>query len=158
MPLLYKTTLRSWYKKHDKKPAAKKLYLFCDEFTNFNDVEIGIKAILLLERLGYDVIIPDHEESGRTWLSKGLLRKAKTIANENITLLAPLISEETPLIGLEPSAILSFRDEYVFALANLESLIGQLYPAIVLARLVSLPAEDARPEEETDSRENSDAG
>ncbi len=66
-----------------------------------------------MENLGYEVIIPKHEESGRSWLSKGLLRKAKTIANRNIELLAPLISEETPLIGIEPSAILTFRDEYI---------------------------------------------
>ena len=90
-----------------------KLYLFCDEFTNFNDTEIGIKAILLLEKLGYEVIIPDHEESGRAWLSKGLLRKAKKIANKNIGLLSPLINANTPLIGIEPSAILTFRDEYI---------------------------------------------
>ncbi len=38
--------------------TSKKVYLFCDEFTNFNDTEIGIKAILLLEKLGYEVIIP----------------------------------------------------------------------------------------------------
>ena len=65
----------------------KKVYLFCDEFTNYNDTEIGIKAILLLEKLGYEVIIPEHEESGRAWLSKGLLRDAKKIANKNIALL-----------------------------------------------------------------------
>ena len=62
---------------------AKKVYLFCDEFTNYNDTEIGIKAILLLEKLGYEVIIPKHEESGRTWLSKGLVRDAKKIINKN---------------------------------------------------------------------------
>jgi FAD/FMN-containing dehydrogenase/Fe-S oxidoreductase len=131
MPSLYKTTLRSWYKKHraqstqnayfaaPNSPAAsgaaaktRRVYLFCDEFTNYNDVEIGIKAILLLERLGYEVLIPRHRESGRTWLSKGLVRKAKKIVNENIRLLQPLITAETPLIGIEPSAILSFRDEY----------------------------------------------
>lgn len=128
MPTLYKTTLRSWYKKHKAKGGENKespttnhkpqttnqrVYLFCDEFTNYNDTEIGIKAILLLERLGYEVIIPRHEESGRTWLSKGLVRKAKEIVNKNISLLHPLITEETPLIGIEPSAILTFRDEYV---------------------------------------------
>lgn len=119
MPTLYKTTLKSWYKKHKKNQGAtgrdqgKRVYLFCDEFTNYNDTEIGIKAILLLERLGYEVIIPQHEESGRSWLSKGLVRKAKEIANKNISLLHSLITEETPLIGVEPSAILSFRDEYV---------------------------------------------
>jgi len=73
---------------------------------------IGIKAIQLLEKLGYEVIIPEHVESGRAWLSKGLIRKAKTIAEKNIQLLSPLISETTPLIGIEPSAILTFRDEY----------------------------------------------
>ena len=115
MPVMFKTTLKSWYKKH-KQPVTnnqQQLYLFCDEFTNYNDTEIGIKAILLLEKLGYEVIIPEHEESGRAWLSKGLVRKAKKIANKNISLLSPFISEITPLIGIEPSAILTFRDEYI---------------------------------------------
>ena len=112
MPLLYKTTLMAWYKKHQKISGGQRVYLFCDEFTNYNDTEIGIKAILLLERLGYEVIIPEHIESGRAWLSKGLVREAKKIANQNIKMLAPLVTEETPLIGIEPSAILTFRDEY----------------------------------------------
>jgi Fe-S oxidoreductase len=59
------------------------------------------------------VVLPEHEESGRTWLSKGLVRKAKTIANKNIKLFQNLISAQTPLLGIEPSAILTFRDEYV---------------------------------------------
>jgi Fe-S oxidoreductase len=115
MPTLYKTTLKNWYKKRRRKSdiGSRKVYLFCDEFTNFNDTEIGIKAILLLEKIGYDVIIPKHIESGRTWLSKGFLRKAKEIANKNISLLHPIITVDSPLIGIEPSAILTFRDEYI---------------------------------------------
>jgi Fe-S oxidoreductase len=125
MPAMYKTTLRSWYAKHqsarsknpgghpEHKTPTSRVYLFCDEFTNYNDTEIGIKAILLLEKLGYEVIIPEHGESGRASLSKGLVRDAKKIANKNISLLSPLINEGTPLIGIEPSAILTFRDEYV---------------------------------------------
>lgn len=117
MPTLYKITLKRWYYNHKRKQSreqgTKRVYLFCDEFTNYNDTEIGIKAILLLEKLGYEVIIPDHEESGRAWLSKGLVRAAKKIANKNISLLSPYITAETPLIGIEPSAILTFRDEYV---------------------------------------------
>ncbi|HSF46491.1 MAG TPA: hypothetical protein VLA58_10795, partial [Chitinophagaceae bacterium] len=112
MPTLYKTTLRTWYQKNKKQSGGRKVYLFCDEFTNFNDTEIGIKAIQLLEKLGYDVQLTEHEESGRTWLSKGLIRKAQKIINRNISKLYPLISAETPLIGIEPSAILTFRDEY----------------------------------------------
>jgi Fe-S oxidoreductase len=117
---MYKTTLQSWYKKNKAEGRRqkaegiqKKVYLFCDEFTNYNDTEIGIKAIQLLEKLGYEVVIPNHIESGRTWLSKGLLRKAKEIVNKNIALLHPIIGEQTPLIGIEPSAILTFRDEYI---------------------------------------------
>jgi Fe-S oxidoreductase len=114
MPKLYKTTLRSWYRKR-RPPETKPLHrvhLFCDEFTNYNDTEIGIKAIVLLERLGYEVVLPEHGESGRASLSKGLIRKAKTMAHENIRLLSQLVTKEAPLIGIEPSAILTFKDEY----------------------------------------------
>jgi len=123
MPTLHRTTLKAWFNKRREKPTgkrAKKVYLFCDEFTNYNDTEIGIKAILLLEKSGYEVVLPKHEESGRSWLSKGLIRKAKIIANRNIEMLYPLVNEETPLIGIEPSAILTFRDEYI-DLANDEN-------------------------------------
>ncbi|HEX7906012.1 MAG TPA: FAD-linked oxidase C-terminal domain-containing protein [Chitinophagaceae bacterium] len=121
MPTMYKMTLKNWYlqnrksKAKNKKPAPanRKVFLFCDEFTNYNDTEIGIKAIQLLEKLGYEVIIPEHIESGRAWLSKGLIRKAKEIVNKNIALLHPVITDKTPLIGIEPSAILTFRDEYI---------------------------------------------
>ncbi|MGB3005708.1 MAG: FAD-linked oxidase C-terminal domain-containing protein [Chitinophagaceae bacterium] len=117
MPKLAKQTLLSWYRVHKKSkiqnPNSKYVYLFCDEFTNYNDAVIGKKAILLLEKLGFEVIIPDHIESGRTYLSKGLVKKAKLIANKNIELLAGLITPETPLLGIEPSGILTFRDEYI---------------------------------------------
>lgn len=115
MPLLSKTTLRKFYQKKSFKidNPIKTVYLFADEFTNYNDADIGIKSILLLERLGYKVIIPKHKDSGRTYLSKGLTRKAKQIAKQNIDLLKNYISDETPLIGIEPSTILTFRDEYI---------------------------------------------
>jgi FAD/FMN-containing dehydrogenase/Fe-S oxidoreductase len=115
IPLLSEITLNRWYKKHKNTNIEYpngKVYLFSDEFTNFNESEIGIKAILLLEKLGYKVVITKHLESGRTFISKGLLRSAKKIANKNIVYLKDIIDENCPLIGIEPSAILSFRDEY----------------------------------------------
>ncbi|RRB04599.1 FAD-binding and (Fe-S)-binding domain-containing protein [Larkinella rosea] len=113
MPLLHSTTFRKWAKGEQTSTlSARKVYLFCDEFTNYNDVEVGKKAVLLLKKLGYDVIIPDHGESGRAALSKGLLRQAKKLAEKNVRLLKDLITIETPLVGIEPSAILTFRDEY----------------------------------------------
>ena len=114
LPTLHSFTLHKWYRKNRKRlRGQKKVYLFCDEFTNYNDTESGIKAVELLFRLGYDVIIPDHIESGRSWLSKGLIRKGKQIADRNIEMLKDLVSEEAPLLGIEPSSILTFRDEYI---------------------------------------------
>jgi FAD/FMN-containing dehydrogenase/Fe-S oxidoreductase len=112
IPQLYSTTLSAWHKKHSAGAMDKKVYLFNDEFTNYLDTEIGITAIKLLNRLGYEVVIPQHAVSGRAYLSKGFLKKAKQLANANVGALKDIVSDETPLLGVEPSCILSFRDEY----------------------------------------------
>jgi Fe-S oxidoreductase len=83
-----------------------------DEFTDFNDAHIGIAAVQLLNHLGYEVLVIDHKESGRAYLSKGLVRRAQKLAKENVLILKDIISDEFPLVGIEPSGILSFRDEY----------------------------------------------
>lgn len=116
MPSLHRVSLRKWHEQRIREAKAKSfsrsVYLFCDEFTNYNDVPIGQKMILLLESLGYKVIIPEHLESGRTFLSKGFVKEARVIARRNVALLAKLVSSEVPIIGIEPSAILTLRDEY----------------------------------------------
>ena len=117
LPVLSKVTMRRWERSERKKsnavPQSKgKLFLFADEFTNYNESEIGIKTILLFERLGYEVVIPSSAESGRTFLSKGLLGAARKVAEKNVRILSAIVSAESPLVGIEPSAILSFRDEY----------------------------------------------
>jgi FAD/FMN-containing dehydrogenase/Fe-S oxidoreductase len=115
MPTLSNQTLKSWFHsfKKTQKPHSRKVYIFCDEFTNYNDVEVGQKLILLLDKLGYQADIIPHFDSGRTYLSKGLIREAQKIAVKNVTFFKDLITDETPLIGIEPSAILTFRDEYL---------------------------------------------
>ena len=116
LPLLGKESVRKWFSGSplpwQRAIKERKIYFFADEFTNYNDVEIGKKALLLLHKLGYQIEIPDHVESGRAYISKGLLQQAQNLANQNFDLLADKISENTPLIGLEPSAILTFRDEF----------------------------------------------
>ncbi|MFK2818697.1 FAD-linked oxidase C-terminal domain-containing protein [Flavobacteriaceae sp. LMIT009] len=117
MPRLAKVTLRKWFIKN-KKPINSntvngELFLFVDEFTNFYDVSVGIDAIELLTQLGYKVNIVDHAESGRSYLSKGFLDEVKQIANKNVKVFEGLIMEDKPLVGIEPSAVLSFRDEYL---------------------------------------------
>jgi Fe-S oxidoreductase len=66
-----------------------------------------------LTTLGYEVILVDHEESGRAFISKGFLEEAKAIANINVGIFSNYITADCPLIGIEPSAILTFRDEYI---------------------------------------------
>lgn len=112
MPLLAKQTLRKWILQRTPVQSEKSLFLFIDEFTNYNDVSVGQKAVLLLEALGYQVKVLNHPISGRAYLSKGMLDEAKEIANKNVQLFADLVNAEVPLVGIEPSAILTFRDEY----------------------------------------------
>ncbi len=116
IPEVHFTSLESWFKRYSKRINQSELkhgqvYLFADEFTNYNDVELGKKTILLLNELGYGVEIPSQIISGRSYISKGLLAIAQKLANTNVQKLAPIVSEEKPLIGIEPSALLSFRDE-----------------------------------------------
>jgi FAD/FMN-containing dehydrogenase/Fe-S oxidoreductase len=125
-------TLRKWWKKsgvrsqesggksHSDRAADRfrilnpdsSIFLFADEFTNYTDVELGKTVVQLLEALGYPVTIPDHVESGRTYLSKGLVKDARRLAAENVRRLSAQLGPDDVLVGIEPSAILSFRDEY----------------------------------------------
>lgn len=117
LPKLSKQSLRSWYKQHaadfQPKNPIKKVHLFCDEFINYNEAEIGIKAVFLLQRLGYSVHIAEHEESGRAALSKGFVTMAQNVARKNVAIFSNLLHEDDVLIGIEPSCILSFKDEYL---------------------------------------------
>lgn len=118
MPQLHSQTLNRWLGKNlvklngEIKSPKNPVYLFVDEFTNFNDVPTGIITVKLLTKLGYPVKVIKHKESGRTFISKGFLRKAKKIAIENVLIFKDIVTSESPLVGIEPSAILSFRDEY----------------------------------------------
>ncbi len=93
-------------------PTGKKVVLYIDEFTRYLDIELGKDAIELLCRLGYDVRLYQGE-SGRTFISKGFLKQARKLAEHNVAQLDPFVQDGIPVIGLEPSAILTFRDEYM---------------------------------------------
>ena len=115
IPKLSRTSMRTLVKRESRKFSEKKkgkVYLFADEFTNWQEAELGLAFARLLLKLGYDVEIPRHVESGRAAISKGCLRLAKKFARKNVELLGDIVSEDVPLVGIEPSCILSFRDEY----------------------------------------------
>lgn len=116
IPTLSRYSMRQLVKKEESSyriaKSKKKVYLFADEFTNLQESELGLTFAKLLMQLGYKVEIPKHVESGRAAISKGCLKLAKKFAEKNVDLLAEKVSESHPLIGIEPSCILSFRDEY----------------------------------------------
>lgn len=96
-----------------EKKIAKNVLLFVDEFSNYLDAEIAMDSFMLLTGLGYNVEVIDTLDSGRALLSKGFLEEAKNEADKNIVFLKEKVSKDVPLVGIEPSAILSFRDEYL---------------------------------------------
>jgi FAD/FMN-containing dehydrogenase/Fe-S oxidoreductase len=114
MPELSPRTWRHWMK-NDFTPRTspgRVVYMFVDELLNYNESEIGIKAVQLLDKLGYEVRYVPHADSGRSFLSKGMLQQSLKLARKNVSIFKDLVNERTPLLGVEPSAILTFRDEY----------------------------------------------
>ncbi|UII79439.1 FAD-binding and (Fe-S)-binding domain-containing protein [Flagellimonas sp. CMM7] len=113
LPKVYNFNFDNYLKKLrvENAQSLKKVVLYIDEFTQYLDIEVGKDAIELLCKLGYDVQL-FYAESGRTYLSKGFLKQAKKLVEKNIGNLETILQQDIPIVGLEPSAILSFRDEY----------------------------------------------
>lgn len=112
IPKLSRYSMRKLVAKEKQPDEGRKVYLFADEFTNHQEAELGLTFAKLLIKLGYQVEIPKHVESGRAAFSKGCLKLAKKYAIKNVHMLSGIVNGETPLVGIEPSCILSFRDEY----------------------------------------------
>jgi Fe-S oxidoreductase len=116
LPVFAGKTWLDYYKKnkHTKTSAHPRgqVVLFFDEFTNYQDVSVGKAALDLLWQLGYEVMHIPHVGSGRAQLSKGFLETARRRADTNVKAFFGKVNATLPLVGIEPSAILSFRDEY----------------------------------------------
>ncbi len=112
LPKLFAPLDRQLFKKQQQK-SKRQVYLYLDEFTNYLDVKTGSDAFQILTRLGYYVHVLPSTESGRAYISKGFLEEAKVCANRNVDLYKDQINAETPLLGIEPSALYTFKDEYL---------------------------------------------
>ena len=112
IPTLSRFSMRKLVAMEPQPANGRKVYLFVDEFTDHQEAELGLTFVKLLNRLGYRVEIPKHGESGRAAISKGCLKLARRFAVRNVTLLRDIVTADAPLVGIEPSCILSFRDEY----------------------------------------------
>jgi len=116
LPPFAAQTFRQWVASRNQQSAIgnqQSVILFADTFTNFNHPEIGVAAVRVLEAAGYNVMLADHGCCGRPMISKGLLDAAKDAAARNVSVLAAFAEQGLPIIGLEPSCLLTLRDEYL---------------------------------------------
>jgi Fe-S oxidoreductase len=131
MPSAYATvTFEQWWERHkakrdrdaagpEKRLSRGEAVYFHDTFTEYNFPKVGRATVRLLEAAGFDVIVETRRVCcGRPFYSKGLVKRAKALAAENVEVLAPYAQRGIPIVGSEPSCILMFRDEYLDLLGH----------------------------------------
>jgi len=108
-----------WFQKRGKKTGTKgKVVLFNDTFNTYNYPHISIAATELLESAGFEVVLPGHYCCGRPMISKGLVDKARAAAKDCVEKLSPFAEQGIPIVGLEPSCLLTLRDELLCLLPD----------------------------------------
>jgi len=114
LPRFAGETFAEWFGKHQAAGDGSRgeVLLFHDTFNNFNTPNVAIAATRFLEKSGYRVLLADKKCCGRPMISKGMLAEAKENAAWNVDQLAPYAEKGTPIVGLEPSCLLTLRDEY----------------------------------------------
>jgi FAD/FMN-containing dehydrogenase/Fe-S oxidoreductase len=115
LPALAAQTFTDWFARRTPPSAAPRgeVVLFNDTFTTYNVPEIARAAVAVLEAAGYRVVLIDRKCCGRPLISKGMLAEAREHAAWNVERLAPYARRGVPIVGLEPSCLLTLRDETV---------------------------------------------
>jgi FAD/FMN-containing dehydrogenase/Fe-S oxidoreductase len=115
LPALAEQTFTDWFAQRPAPVAAPRgeVVLFHDTFVTYNAPEIGRAAVQLLEAAGYRVVLVDRKCCGRPLISKGMLIEAREHAAWNVERLHPYAARGVAIVGLEPSCILTLRDEWV---------------------------------------------
>jgi FAD/FMN-containing dehydrogenase/Fe-S oxidoreductase len=111
--------------------ARRKVVLFADTFNNWLEPENLAAAAKVLEATGHEVVVPMGDRGrplccGRTYLTAGMIGEARAEARRTMHALKPHLDESTPVVGLEPSCLLTFRDEY-----------GAMFPGDAVAGLLA---------------------
>ena len=122
LPAFAATPFTAWFARHRPEGSGDRgtpeaegrtVVLFHDTFNTYQTPEVAIAATRLLEAAGYRVVLPERRCCGRPMISKGMLADARALAAYNVARLAPHAREGRPIVGLEPSCLLTLRDEYV---------------------------------------------
>jgi FAD/FMN-containing dehydrogenase/Fe-S oxidoreductase len=129
LPLLADHTFSHWFKQHPPLSSKKEVVLFNDTYNEFNEPSIGIAAVKVLERFGYKVHVPSWKCCGRPFISKGMLQQAKSKAEALVDHLFPYVQKGLPIIGLEPSCILTVKDDFRSVLGSSSEKAAQVAKA-----------------------------
>ncbi len=117
IPKFARQPFTTWFENRDKKTGTKgKVVLFNDTFNTYNYPEVSIAATELLEAAGFEVVLPGHFCCGRPMISKGMVDKARAAAQDCVEKLSPFAELGIPIVGLEPSCLLTLRDELLYLL------------------------------------------
>jgi FAD/FMN-containing dehydrogenase/Fe-S oxidoreductase len=115
LPTFAPRNFRSWFRRHEPDPRAGtrgSVVLLDDCFTTYNTPEVGRAAVAVLEAAGYRVELAGLTCCGRPAISKGLLDRARDLAGEAVRTLTPFARRGVPIVGCEPSCLLTLVDEY----------------------------------------------
>ncbi|MBI2562506.1 MAG: oxidoreductase, partial [candidate division NC10 bacterium] len=115
LPPFASQTFDRWFASQNGRRATATrgpVVLFNDCYMTYNYPEIGKAAVKVLEAAGFEVILPEKKCCGRPMISKGLIHEAKVNAADNVDRLSTYAAKGVPIVGCEPSCILTFRDEY----------------------------------------------
>jgi Fe-S oxidoreductase len=114
LPAFAKQRFSEWFSRRGTTADGRPVVLFLDTYTETMCPEVGQAAVHVLEACGYRAILAEGQGCcGRPMISKGLLKRARKMAERNLRALAPYVAADTPIVGLEPSCLLTLRDEYL---------------------------------------------
>lgn len=116
LPRFTRNRFSKWFgsRGYERKGTRGPVVLFHDTYTEYSDPQIGMAATIILENAGFEVVLAqDKVCCGRPLISKGFLRQARENARHNIEVLAPFAEKGWPIVGLEPSCLLTLRDDYL---------------------------------------------
>ncbi|MFW6184995.1 MAG: heterodisulfide reductase-related iron-sulfur binding cluster, partial [Chloroflexota bacterium] len=145
LPAFAREPFTAWFQKHhaqrSSQYALKPVVLFNDTFNTYNDPHVAIAATEVLQAAGYDVVLPGHRCCGRPMISKGLVEQARAAARDTVEKLAPFARQGIPIVGLEPSCLLSLRDEYLSLLPGDEDVQVVAQQALTFEECVAQEAD-----------------
>jgi Fe-S oxidoreductase len=113
LPRFERESLPRWHRRRTPRPGGREVVFLADSFTSYTETRVARAAIELLEAAGFAVRVEARGCCGRSSLSKGLLGQASTMARELVLRLAPYAERGVPVTGVEPSCLLTLRDEYL---------------------------------------------